>query len=92
MVRDVLHSFLFSFFFLSLFLPFTVETKVARRRSFVQGIRIREATVLERNEYLILMTLTRKNEGGKGKEEWKDEEQQKSNEIAPIDIIILISI
>lgn len=67
MVRDVLHSFLFSFFFF--FLPFTVETKVAKRMSFVQGIRIREATVLERNEYLILMTLTRKNEGGKGKEE-----------------------
>lgn len=94
MVRDVLHSFLFSFFFLSLFLPFTVETKVARRRSFVQGIRIREATVLERNEYLILMTLTRKNEGGKGNEGGMEgnEEQQKSNEIAPIDIIILISI
>lgn len=25
--------------------------------------------MLERNEYLILMTLTRKNEGGKGNEE-----------------------
>lgn len=64
--------FTFVPFFFFFFLPFTVETKVAKRMSFVQGIRIREATVLERNEYLILMTLTRKNEGGKGKEEeWK---------------------
>lgn len=45
--------------------------------------------MLERNEYLILMTLTRKNEGGKGNEEgWggggSNEEQQRSNEIAPM--------
>lgn len=60
-------SFFFSFFFLSSI--YRGNEGGEEKENFVQGIR--EVTVLERNEYLILMTLTRKNEGGKGNEEWK---------------------
>lgn len=58
------------FTFVSFFSPFFSLSSIYRgneggeeKENFVQGIR--EVTVLERNEYLILMTLTRKNEGGK---------------------------
>lgn len=79
------------FTFVSSFSPFFSLSSIYRgneggeeKENFVQGIR--EVTVLERNEYLILMTLTRKNEGGKGKEEWKvNGRTTKSNEmVAPM--------